>query len=219
MPEATDNLSVEMRSMGSEKPCSFPAFGDTPLASRNTFVGTWDAYAMSKAWKPLGERPGGSGYLPITTRRYQLPDGNETDWDIFGPERSVATLALTPLRQVVLARQFRPGPGLLLNEMPGGVVEDGEDPLEAAARELCEETGYAGRCELAGETWLAAGSRTRRFSVVTLDAETVGNPKTDPGEFCETVLVPLETFRQQLRAGQLTDADLGYLALDHLNLL
>jgi ADP-ribose pyrophosphatase len=67
----------------------------------------------------------------MTTRHYQLPDGNEADWDIFGPERSVATLALTPSQDVVLARQFRPGPALVLDELPGGVVEDGEDALEA----------------------------------------------------------------------------------------
>lgn len=174
---------------------------------------------VSKAWKLIGERPGGSGYLPITTRRYLLPDGREADWDIFGPDRTVAVLALTRSRDVVLARQFRPGPALVLDEMPGGVVDRGEDILDAAARELLEETGYAGRSELVGVAWLAAGSRTRRFSVVTLDAERVAKPATDPGEFCETTLVPLVEFRYQLRDGQLTDADLGYLALDHLDLL
>jgi len=47
----------------------------------------------------------------------------------------------------------------------------------------------------------------------------VAKPKTDPGEFCETKVVSLEEFRLQLQSGQLTDTDLGYLALDHLNLL
>lgn len=174
---------------------------------------------MSREWELLEERPGGSGYLPLTTRRYRLPDGSEADWDIFGHERTVATLALTRSGDVVLARQYRPGPALILNEMPGGAVEDGESVLDAAARELLEETGFAGRCELAGAAWFGAASRTRRFVVAVLDAESVAEPRTEPGEFCEVALVPLAEFKDQLRAGELTDTDLGYLALDHLNLL
>jgi hypothetical protein len=42
---------------------------------------------------------------------------------------------------------------------------------------------------------------------------------TDAGEFWQVELLPLEKFRQQLRAGKLTDVALGYLALDHLDLL
>jgi ADP-ribose pyrophosphatase len=179
----------------------------------------WNTCEVTKEWKLLGERPGSAGYIAISTRRYLLPDQTETDWDIYGHERTVAVLALTRSRDVVLASQFRPGPALVLDEMPGGVVEDGEEVPEAAARELLEETGYAGQCELAGAAWMSAGSRTRRFAVVVLNAEQVAEPMTDPGEFCETKVVSLVEFRKKLRSGQLTDTDLRYLALDHLNLL
>ena len=47
----------------------------------------------------------------------------------------------------------------------------------------------------------------------------VAEPDPGPDEFCETVLVSLDEFRRHLRTGQLTDVDLGYLALDHLGLL
>jgi ADP-ribose pyrophosphatase len=174
---------------------------------------------MSSPWQLLDERPGSAGYLPIMTCRYRLPDGSIADWDIFGGARSVAVLAVTPKLEVVLARQFRPGPGKVLDELPGGGVDAGEDVALAAGRELLEETGYAGRIEIAGTSWLASACRTERFVAVAHDARRVAAPATVQGEFCEVVLLPLDRFREHLRSGQLTDVDLGYLALDHLGVL
>jgi len=45
-------------------------------------------------------------------------------------------------RFILAVRQFRHGAGISMTEFPGGVVEPGEDPAAAAARELLEETGY-----------------------------------------------------------------------------
>jgi ADP-ribose pyrophosphatase len=174
---------------------------------------------MTTPWQLVGERPGSPGYLPLTVHHYLLPDGTEADWDIFGSARCVAILAVTEGDEVVLARQYRPGPGKVLDELPGGRVDDGEDVLEAAARELLEETGYAGDIELAGTSWFASACRTQRFVAVVREARQVAPPANEPGEFCEVVLVSLPAFRDHLRSGQLTDVDLGYLALDHLGLL
>ncbi len=174
---------------------------------------------MSEPWELLDERPGSAGYLPLSVRRYRLPDGSTAEWDIFGGGRAVAVLAVTPEGDVVLARQFRPGPGKVLDELPGGAVDDGEDVAEAAGRELAEETGYAGNITVVGRSWFASGCRTERFVAVATEARRVGLPRNEPGEFCEVVLLPLPAFRTHLRSGQLTDVDLGYLALDHLGLL
>jgi len=173
---------------------------------------------VTPAWTPVGERPGSAGHLPLTTRTYVMPDGSHADWDIFGHERTVAILALTPGGDVVLARQFRPGPGLVVDELPGGIVEDGEDVLQAAAREFAEETGYGGELELAGTCWLASTCRTQRFVAVSRNAH-VAAPGPQTGELCTPVVKSLAAFRRQLRSGQLTDVDLAYLALDHLGVL
>ena len=84
---------------------------------------------------------GPSGFMKIVTRRYRMPDGDVTDWDLLDGGETVAVLALTGDGMVLLARQFRPGPSLELDEMPGGYVDEGESVLAAAARELLEETG------------------------------------------------------------------------------
>lgn len=47
-------------------------------------------------------------------------------------------------RQMVMVRQYRHGFDEVLVELCAGVVEDGEAPVDAAKRELLEETGYAG---------------------------------------------------------------------------
>lgn len=57
----------------------------------------------------------------------------------------VNVVAHTPEDRLVLIRQFRHGTNDLSLEIPGGVVEPGEDPVAAGVRELREETGYVGR--------------------------------------------------------------------------
>lgn len=56
----------------------------------------------------------------------------------------VVVVALTPRDEVVLVRQYRHGAEALSLEIPGGLVDPGEDPLAAGLRELEEETGYRG---------------------------------------------------------------------------
>lgn len=176
---------------------------------------------MTSPWRVLREKRWTSpaGYLRLVTRTYELPDGSEADWELVEGGRTVAVLALTAGRDVVLVRQFRPGPSTILDEMPGGYVEEGESPQEAAARELLEETGYVGDVRIVASTWLGARETTRRFVAVALGCERRQEPAPEAGELCEVVTVSLSEFKEHLRSGQLTDVDLGYLALDHLGLL
>lgn len=59
------------------------------------------------------------------------------DWAVVVP-----TIEKGGRRYVIAVRQIRHGAGVPMTEFPGGVVEPGEDPAAAAARELREETGY-----------------------------------------------------------------------------
>jgi ADP-ribose pyrophosphatase len=63
----------------------------------------------------------------------------------------VSVIAMTPAREILLVRQFRPVVRRETLELPSGHVEPRESPEDAARRELLEETGYvAGEVELLG---------------------------------------------------------------------
>jgi ADP-ribose pyrophosphatase len=170
-------------------------------------------------WIRLDERPRYSGYRTIVGRRYRTPDGAEREFDIKVEEDTAVVLALTPDDAVVLVREYRPGPEASLLELPGGGVAPGEDPADAARRELLEETGYAGELHAVGSMADCAYSTRTRHTFVATGAVQVQEPEPHEGEFPELVLMPLADFRTHLRGGRLTDVGPGYLALDALSLL
>lgn len=149
-----------------------------------------------------------------------MPDGSATKWDLMVASDAVAVVALTEEHDVILARQYRPGPGVFLNELPGGEVDEGESPAEAAARELREETGFEGDLIILGHSWQGANITRRKWAALATDCRALGKPCLElTDEFCETLRVSMMEFRELVRSGQLTDAWAGYRALDHLGLL
>jgi ADP-ribose pyrophosphatase len=172
------------------------------------------------SWTKLSERTILDGWRKIVGRRYRTPDGVEREFEIKIEPDTAVVIAITAAQEVVLVREYRPGPEESLLELPGGAVEAGEDALEAARRELLEETGYAGEdLRHVGSMLDCAYSTRTRHVFVTTSPMQVQAPQPHDGEFPEVVLIPLAQFRQHLRGGRLTDVGPGYLALEALGLL
>jgi 8-oxo-dGTP pyrophosphatase MutT (NUDIX family) len=111
------------------------------------------------------------------------------DWAIIVP-----VMATERGREFVMVRQWRHGSRELSLEFPGGVFEPGEDALEAAARELREETAYApGSIRKIGEfnpNPAIMSNRCHFFLAENL--RPLGKQDLDEDEYVEVALVPVE---------------------------
>jgi len=103
-------------------------------------------------------------------------------------------LAETPSGELVLVWQYRFGTDALSLEVPGGVIDPGEAPADAARRELREETGYeADTFELVSVVEPNPALQGNRcFTYLARGARDTGQTAFDELEDLETVLVPRE---------------------------
>lgn len=170
-------------------------------------------------WEELSRETAFQKYLKIEEVGYRMPDNKEAKFYIKKEGPAVGILAITKDRQVILVKQFRPGPNEILNELPGGYVDANETPEQSAQRELLEETGYKGEAKLVTTAYDCAYSTMNRHCVVVTDCEKVTEQNLGNNEFAEVILMPLPEFRELLKSGKNTDIEVGYIGLDYLGLL
>ncbi len=138
-------------------------------------------------------------WMNLRVDRVRLPSGEEIEeFHVIEYPDWVCVLCLTEDEQLVMVEQYRHGLGVISLELPAGGVEPDEEPLEAARRELLEETGYvADRWEPLGRCAPDPSKHTNLAHIfVARNARRVAPPRLDPGEDMEVRLVaPAEALR------------------------
>ncbi len=142
----------------------------------------------------------------VRHRSCKVSDGRKSDWYVIDTRDFVNVVALTPHSELVLVRQFRHGTGTFSWEIPGGMVDEGEDPLRAGVRELREETGFEGteagvfaKCDPN-----PAIMNNRCHYVLVRDAVPVGGLEWDEHEEMEIRLMPMEEVWAAAARGEFT---------------
>lgn len=147
--------------------------------------------------------------LRLRQERFRSRHSGKThDFFVIHLADAVHVVALTPEDEVLLVRQFRAGSGRDSLEIPGGLVDAGEEPCAAAARELLEETGYAGDPpEFLGTLYSVPSLLTSRISTVVIrNVRQVAQPDPDHTEELTIERIPAREVHRLIREGRIDHA-------------
>src|SRR6185503_4594698 len=151
-------------------------------------------------WERLGHKiQTQTRIFDLLSARYRHPvRGTERDFVVVQAPDWVNVIALTPDDRLVLVRQFRYGINEFSLEIPGGVMEAGEDPVTAGLRELREETGVGGApAKLLGVVHPNPAIQSNRCHFVFVEGATrVHALDWDPDEEIHITTQPVEDVLQ-----------------------
>lgn len=133
-------------------------------------------------------------------------DGFEANFFCLENPDWVNVIALTRENEVVLIEQFRHGIGQITLEIPGGMVDEGENPQTAAQRELLEETGFsADEFVLLGKSHPnPAINNNLVYHYLAVDCEKTRETSFDDHESVVTKLVSLDNVDELVAKGEIT---------------
>ncbi len=124
--------------------------------------------------------------MEIHKDKVVMPNGNVTVRETVVRGHAVGIIPVDENGNIIFVRQYRHAARDFILEIPAGMIEKGEEPIEAAKRELEEETGY--KCEtpyFISDSYMAIGICTEKVYLYIAENLEKGAPNPDPDEFIE----------------------------------
>jgi ADP-ribose pyrophosphatase len=147
------------------------------------------------------------GHIKVRVDRVIEPAGHEATREIVVHSGAVCIVAKPTDGEVLLVRQYRHSTGGELLEIPAGGLDPGEDPLDAARRELEEETGYrAANIVLRAAFWTTPGFTTEYMWLYEATNLTRTQINPDEDEVIEVDVVKVEDAIRMIDDGRIQDA-------------
>ena len=151
-----------------------------------------------------------SRLLRVARGRFSAPDGSVFERDVVHHPGWVAVVPVTDDGQVICVRQYRAAVEAWLLEIPAGIRDVGDEPLEATARrELAEEAGVGARkMELLATIHNSPGFADEQgwIFLATGLSEVATDRQGVEEHHMEVVRVPLADVARLVAAGEVTDA-------------
>ena len=143
----------------------------------------------------------------LKSERFRHPvRGTEREFIVAHAPDWVNVVALTPDDRIVMVRQFRFGSNEFSLEIPGGVIEKGEDPVAGGVRELMEETGYGGgKVRLLGSVHANPAIQDNQCHIVFVEGAVPSGPiHWDHDEEIQVSTAPVDEVLAWVRSGRIT---------------
>jgi len=146
-------------------------------------------------------------FLKVRKDNARMPDGSISTREYINHPGAVAILALLDNGKLIMERQFRYAPQREFIEIPAGKIDQGEDILLTAQRELLEETGYVAKEWLHLTTvWPCIGYADERIEYFLARGLSHQGSQLDDGEFLEVFELSMEEAIDWVRQGKINDS-------------